>query len=123
MFVILSNLLPNKAIFIHFDNGNGAQWRGFIPIPPQIFVPGGNAYNVTAEQQGSLYRLNMQVFVQGYAYSKTNGTAWFSIIILLVVYAPVASVFIIVSVLFDAASTLWESMIEPLVLAIQSQKI
>jgi hypothetical protein len=63
----------------------------------------------------------MQVFVQGYAYSKTNGTAWFSIIILLV-YAPVASVFIIVSVLFDAASTLWESMIEPLVLAIQSQK-
>ena len=104
---------------INFDNGNGTWWRGFMPIPPQVFGPGGNAYDVTPDQQQSFYRLHMQAYAQGYAYSKTNSAVWLSIIILLV-YVAVATLFVTVSVVFGVILSSWESTTELMALALES---
>jgi hypothetical protein len=101
------------------DDGNGAWWRGFMPVPPQVFGPGGNAYNVTPAQQASSYRLHFHAFVQGYAYTQSNTTSWLAMIIVLI-YVVVATIFVIVSVLFGVTSSSWESTTELMALAFAS---
>lgn len=107
---------------IDLDNDNGHWWRGFMPTSPQVFGPGGNAYDVTAEQQESFYRLHMHTWAEGYAYSTSSASVMFSIIILFI-YVAVAVVFMVVSVCSGFTSTAWESPIELMALALASPEL
>lgn len=102
-----------------WHNGIGPWWRAFMPSAGKIFGVGGNAYNVSKDEQERFYKTRMDVFAQGYAYVYRGQALKLSVTIL-VIYAAIASTHTLYTVFTFSASSSWNSPSELVALALTS---
>jgi hypothetical protein len=110
---------PYVSPITTFADQNGPWWRSFLPQGSQQFGPGGNAYNVSDEDQQTYFNTPLEAWIVGYAYAHNDTTIMVSMTCLYV-YAAVATLFMLWSIVSGVTSTSWNSVSELLALALKS---